>query len=133
MALAGRVAHIQAVHINWLSISWQLLGPWQLRYTLNWMHTHTLIYSPQCSCITARYMRQTNVALTQLNSQRQLNFEIAFIKPLESNNQPDSTQCQPKTDRGRGERKRERQRGSEREGDEGKEALTLKAAAANVS
>lgn len=130
MALAGRVAHIQAVHINWLSISWQLLGPWQLRYTLNWMHTHTLIYLPHCSCITARYMRQTNVALTQLNSQRQLNFEIAFIKPLESNNQPDSTQCQPKTDT---ERKREREIERETETDEGKEALTLKAAAANVS
>lgn len=69
-------------------------------------------------------MRQTNVALTQLNSQRQLNFEIAFIKPLESNNQPDSTQCQPKTDT---------ERGRETEREEGKEALTLKAAAANVS
>lgn len=75
-------------------------------------------------------MRQTNVALTQLNSQRQLNFEIAFIKPLESNNQPDSTQCQPKTDR---ESKKERDREGVRERVEGKEALTLKAAAANVS
>lgn len=77
-------------------------------------HTHTLIYSPHCSCITARYMRQTNVALTQLNSQRQLNFEIAFIKPLESNNQPDSTQCQPKTDRER-ERETERKTETDRE------------------
>lgn len=32
-------------------------------------------------------MRIDGIVLIQLNAMRQLNFEIAFIKPLESNNQ----------------------------------------------